>query len=211
MATVNDLVTSALRRLRIVALGQTPRADYASHALTAFNDMLYSWQGHGVYLLMPADFALSDTFVIFVPPAEWEWSDINQSEYKGTWDANANSPALTTITSERGDVYKVTTAGSTTLDDVTSWAVNDYAAYDGTTWRKGISSRRLENGIHAMLAERIAVDYGRALNDVTLRDAREGWADVCAAFIRPQTRDVHDSAIVRAPSNRYQDYISGEG
>jgi hypothetical protein len=56
--------------------------------------------------------------------------------YQGTWNASTNSPTLTSSTGTKGYYYKVSTAGSTTLDGISVWYVGDTAVFDGTTWDK---------------------------------------------------------------------------
>jgi hypothetical protein len=68
----------------------------------------------------------------------------NVYSYRGTWDANANvttpvsgSPGtLASGVGTAGDVWYVATAGTTTLDGISSWTVGDHAMFDGTTWKK---------------------------------------------------------------------------
>jgi len=223
MTTTLDLVTSALRRLRIVSLGQTPRADYSKHALTALNDMIFEWEQSSINLLRRdandavVEYALTDEFVFWVPPKELRWDVISAADYKGTCDATANSPSLASGSGTSGNVYKVATAGSTTLDGVSTWAVNDFLVFDGAVadavqttglWRKCPPSRRFESGIHALLAIRLAGDFGRQPQPQTYRDAENGWTALCSAFVRPPTADVFVSALRRMPSNRYADYLS---
>ena len=56
--------------------------------------------------------------------------------YKGTWNASTNSPALASGTGTKGDYYVVSTAGSTDLDGITDWAIGDWAIFNGTIWQK---------------------------------------------------------------------------
>jgi hypothetical protein len=56
--------------------------------------------------------------------------------YQGSWNANTNTPTLTSSTGTKGYYYKVSVAGSTNLDGTTNWNVGDMVAYDGTTWDK---------------------------------------------------------------------------
>ncbi len=56
--------------------------------------------------------------------------------YQGAWDANANSPALASGTGTKGAYYKISVAGSTTLDGNNGWHVGDWVAFDGATWDK---------------------------------------------------------------------------
>lgn len=55
---------------------------------------------------------------------------------KGGWNANTNSPALASSVGTKGSFYKVTTAGATSLNGITSWLVGDWAVYNGASWEK---------------------------------------------------------------------------
>lgn len=57
-------------------------------------------------------------------------------DFQGTWNANTNTPTLTSSTGTKGHFYIVDTAGTTSLDGISDWAVGDWAVFDGTVWRK---------------------------------------------------------------------------
>jgi hypothetical protein len=57
-------------------------------------------------------------------------------EYQGAWNASTNSPSLASGTGTKGYYYKVSVAGTTTLDGISTWNVGDSAVFDGTTWDK---------------------------------------------------------------------------
>lgn len=61
---------------------------------------------------------------------------ISALSYKGNWDANTNSPTLTSGAGTKGDVYVVTVAGNTTLDGISNWKIGDWAVYSGSSWFK---------------------------------------------------------------------------
>lgn len=61
---------------------------------------------------------------------------IGALNYKGTWNASTNSPALASGVGTKGDYYVVSVAGSTNLDGETLWGVGDWAAFNGTVWQK---------------------------------------------------------------------------
>jgi hypothetical protein len=65
--------------------------------------------------------------------------------YQGVWNASTNTPTLTSGTGTKGFYYKVSVAGSTTLDGLSQWNIGDTAIYDGTTWDKidGVASEVL--------------------------------------------------------------------
>ncbi len=56
--------------------------------------------------------------------------------YKGTWNANTNSPSLSSGVGTNGDYYVVNVAGSTNLDGITDWQIGDWAIFNGSAWQK---------------------------------------------------------------------------
>jgi len=56
--------------------------------------------------------------------------------YKGTWDAAANNPALASSVGTKGDYYVVSVSGSTNLNGITDWVVSDWCVFNGTVWQK---------------------------------------------------------------------------
>jgi len=66
---------------------------------------------------------------------------IGALNYKGTWNASTNTPALASGVGTKGDYYVVSVAGSTTLDGISTWYVGDWAAFNGSVWQ------RLEGGV----------------------------------------------------------------
>lgn len=56
--------------------------------------------------------------------------------YKGTWNAATNSPFLQSSVGDKGDYYVVSQAGSTNLNGITDWQVNDIAVFNGAVWQK---------------------------------------------------------------------------
>jgi hypothetical protein len=61
---------------------------------------------------------------------------IGALNYKGTWNASTNSPALASGVGTKGDYYVVSVAGSTTLDGISNWGVGDWAVYNGAAWQR---------------------------------------------------------------------------
>ncbi len=61
---------------------------------------------------------------------------IGALNYKGTWNASTNTPALASGVGTKGDYYVVSVAGSTALDGISNWGIGDWAAYNGTTWQR---------------------------------------------------------------------------
>lgn len=186
MATVRDIITRSLRRIREVGAGQSVDADDAATALDALNSMMLNWPSQGVDAKYSA-LALNDTFSFFVPPVDASSEVIDALVYQGTWDASTNSPALTTGSGTRGHFYKVTTAGSTVLDDVTSWVLNDYAVFDGREWLKSINSVQYDRAVIDLLALEVLPEFGKEPDAVLARAASNGWSMIQAAYIKAPT------------------------
>lgn len=56
--------------------------------------------------------------------------------YQGTWNASTNTPTLTSSVGTKGYYYVVSVAGTTNLDGITDWQVNDWAVFNGSIWQK---------------------------------------------------------------------------
>ena len=61
---------------------------------------------------------------------------IGALNYKGTWNASTNTPVLASGVGTKGDYYVVSVAGTTNLDGVTDWQINDWAVFNGSVWEK---------------------------------------------------------------------------
>lgn len=71
-----------------------------------------------------------------VPTSQLPAAVLGAVKYQGTWDASTNTPTLASGVGTQGYYYVVSVAGSTNLDGITSWAVGDWAIYNGTAWQK---------------------------------------------------------------------------
>lgn len=61
---------------------------------------------------------------------------IGAVNYKGTWNAATNNPALASGVGVKGDYYVVGTAGTTTIDGISTWYVGDWIVFNGTVWQR---------------------------------------------------------------------------
>jgi len=71
-----------------------------------------------------------------VPTSQLPSSVIGGLNYQGAWNASTNSPTLTSSTGTKGFLYKVSVAGTSTLDGISVWNAGDEVVFDGTTWDK---------------------------------------------------------------------------
>ena len=62
--------------------------------------------------------------------------------YQGSWNASTNVPALASGAGTKGFYYKVSVAGTTSIDGNSQWNIGDMIAYNGTVWDKfdGVST-----------------------------------------------------------------------
>lgn len=56
--------------------------------------------------------------------------------YQGTWNASTNTPTLASSTGTQGYYYVVSVAGSTNLNGVSDWGINDWVIFNGSIWQK---------------------------------------------------------------------------
>lgn len=61
---------------------------------------------------------------------------IGALNYKGTWNASTNTPALASGVGTKGDYYVVSVSGSTALDGISNWGVGDWAVFNGSAWQR---------------------------------------------------------------------------
>jgi hypothetical protein len=57
-------------------------------------------------------------------------------QYKGTWNAATNTPALVSSVGVAGNYYVVSVAGNTNLNGITDWQLGDWAIFNGSSWEK---------------------------------------------------------------------------
>ena len=57
-------------------------------------------------------------------------------EYLGVWNAQTNTPTLTSGVGQRNGYYIVSVTGATELDGITDWDSGDWAIFNGTTWEQ---------------------------------------------------------------------------
>lgn len=56
--------------------------------------------------------------------------------YQGVWNASTNTPTLTSGVGTTGHYYIVSVAGTTTLDGISSWSVDDILIFGTSAWQK---------------------------------------------------------------------------
>lgn len=113
-------------------------------------------------------------------------------DFQGVWDANTNSPTLTSSTGTKGHFYIVDTSGSTTLDGISDWDVGDWAVFDGTVWRKvdntdAVSSVNGQTGAVTLDADDI--DDSTTTNKFVNNSSIDDLTDVDTTTVSPSIND----------------------
>ncbi len=122
-----------------------------------------------------------------VPTGQLPTAIVGSLKYKGTWNANTNTPTLgnSGAGGVAGDYYMVATLGTTSVDGITDWFVGDFIVHNGTTWdqvdntdavpaSRAISAGSGLTGGGDLSSDRsIAADFGTGAGKVTQgNDAR---------------------------------------
>lgn len=97
---------------------------------------------------------------------------IGALNYKGTWNASTNTPTLVSSVGFKGDYYVVSFAGTTNLNGVTDWQINDWAVFNGSVWEK-IDNTDLVVSVNGQTGVVVlnAANVGAAANTVNILTA----------------------------------------
>ena len=72
-----------------------------------------------------------------IPSSQLPASMLGAVNYQGVWNAATNTPTMAAAApANKGYYYKVSVAGTTTVDGIAEWAVGDWITSNGTTWDK---------------------------------------------------------------------------
>ena len=130
---------------------------------------------------------------------------IGALNYKGTWNASTNTPALASGVGTKGDYYVVSVAGSTTLDGISNWGVGDWAAYNGSVWQRveggadgnfvnlSVSSTSTLSGLTASTA--LALDASKNVVSVTNTGTGSNVLATSPTLVTPNLGDASASSI----------------
>lgn len=87
-------------------------------------------------ITLPSAAPLANTYLKF-DGLNYSWSSVTTGlSYQGTWNANTNTPTITSGVGVTGDYYVVSVAGTTSIDGINDWGVNDWIIFNGSAWQK---------------------------------------------------------------------------
>lgn len=203
MTTARQLIRFAFNQLIVTGVGEEPTAEDSADALFMLNTLVASWRNDGVDLFW-TDLTLDDDVSFWVPSKTVDGATIDAATYQGTWDVSTNTPALNSGIGTNGYVYKVSVAGTRTLDLASSWSVGDYVVFDGLeqTWMKCVSQSQVIHPISTILAARMSSLFGVPAGPEIESQALRAWYQIQALYVRAPVVAV-DDALRRMNSNRY--------
>ena len=70
--------------------------------------------------------------------------------FQGTWNANTNTPTITSGSGIQNSFYVVSVSGSTTIDGINTWSVGDQIRFNGEVWQR-IPSVQAVNSVNNKL------------------------------------------------------------
>ncbi len=95
-----------------------------------------------------------------VPLSQLPDSATGNLVYIGTWNADANLPALSSGVGVKGQFYKVNIAGNTMLDGESTWAVGDQVVFNGTKWERIAESTAPVTSVNGMIGAVVITKEG---------------------------------------------------
>ena len=172
MSTVGDIVTDAMRELRIVAMGQDLSAEDAAAGLRAYNRMVAGWAAQGVSFTYPTDAT--------VWRGEWRRS----TTYSVGHGVRVGGKGYVCI------IDHTSTADNEPGSSVTAavyWTPDAYIALAmASTFPLLVE---FEEPVVALLAQRLGQQYGIPLTVELKQRAYDGWAQICGRYMRvPEAR-----------------------
>lgn len=190
MATAQEIVGRAIKRLGMIDSVDSVSGADLEDGLAALNEMISSWAADG---LATADQTLDGKIIA---------GDAAVTELESTFDlaigmfvSGSGIQPNTTIKSIDSPTKVTLSKAATNTDSVT------------LTFTALPFDASLEAGVVAMLAVRLAEDYGKTPGPVLARDAERGERQLEAAFLHvPKAK--FDAALTHTPSQRRVDWDS---
>lgn len=193
MATTQEIITKALRRVRVIGMLDNPPAEYSTHVLSALNGLLASWSAQG-------------------------WATDNQSLSANYTNGSKVVTGLS-ATANRTDTSKlvvnmyVSGTGITSGTRIQSIDSSDQITLDTAATANGTAATlnftilplddSLEQALVAVLAVRISEDFGAAVGPVLARDAKHGEDMLAGALMRVPYTSFDDTLIITPGSRIY--------
>jgi hypothetical protein len=86
-------------------------------------------------------------------------------KYLGVWNANTNTPVITSSVGSSGNYYKVSVNGNTNIDGLNTWNIGDWIIFNGSTWDK-IDNSELVNSVNGYIGSVVLTKSDVGLSNV---------------------------------------------
>ncbi len=193
MATTQEIITRALRRIRVVGINATPSASLSAHALTALNAMIAAWVREGLRtedMVLTGDTTSGSKKVTGLADSDNEPYNSNNL-FVGMHVSGTGIAASTRILSiESTDEVKLDTNATASGSDVS------------LTFTAIPLDDSLEQAITALLAVRLSEDFGKQVGPVLAADANDAKT-IMAGYMWNDVDQELDLALLRNPSSRH--------
>lgn len=194
MATTRDIITRALRRLRVIPITQDVPGEYMTHCVAVFNDMLDGYE-RGLQ---------TETIILIGNTANGSKTVADLDNDSNNYNALDLVPGM-----------NISGTGIATSTRILNVLDKDRIELDtaATANGTGVSltfalipfDDSLTEALISVLAMRLTEDFGQTVSAVLARDARRGQAEIDGYFLNIPTRDQVDRALVEVPSSRFYD------
>lgn len=194
MATTQGIITKALRRIRVVGILQDPPAEMSKHALDALNAQLSSWSAEGLSTdnqSMVGNYQTGSKTITGLS---------NSANQVGTAMLSPRMHVSGTGIASGTRIFSVDSADQITLDTAAT-ASGSLASLNFTILPL---DDNLEAALVAVLAVRLAPDFGAQVDPVLARDANRGEYQIQGAFFK-LPRSSFDTALTHTASRRLYD------
>lgn len=120
--------------------------------------------------------------------------------YRGTWNASTNTPALASSVGTTNYYYVVSVSGSTNLNGIIDWVAGDWAIYNGSVWQKIdqtnlVTSVNGQTGAVTIGALPSGGTAGQVLSKIDATDFNSQWIDNYATQVKLTVKNATGSTI----------------
>jgi len=192
--TTRDIITRALRRIRVVGITQDVPAEHATHARDVFCDMIASWE-RGLNTETVSIIGNTSNGSRTVTDLD------NTTNLRNAYDLSVDMAVSGTGIATGTRIWSIDNKDEITLDTA--------ATASGTGVTLSFTPIPFDDSLTAaliaVLAYRLAEDYGQQIGPILAEQAKRGQAEIDGAFLYIPTTDQLDRALVEVPSSRFYD------
>lgn len=193
MAQTREVITRALRRIRVVGLLEDPSHELMRHGLEVLQDMLSAFEADGLTtetVTLTGDVVLGSRTVTGLDSGD---------NIRTTADIVVGMDIVGTGVVAR--VFRIVSAGEIEMDQA------------ATQTGSGVSlvftaipfDDSLTDGLVALLAVRLAEDFGATVGPILMRDASRGRAQISGMFFDVPSKGILDGALLTASARQGSD------